>query len=400
MPNAAEALTRRGPGGIFFGGVVVLTWNAWVTVGICMGIAFLSVWLFCRKEEKRRLRKMFIAVALCLVIAVVATLLSKVQRYVGAPMLGLLIGMLMINLFPRVDTAFRSGTAFAGKKFLSLGIILTGGTLNFADVLSATKALPLIVFNICLAFLISALIGKKVIGVSGNTCVLVGGGTSICGGTAIATLSSIIKAKEEEIAYAMTAIFLFDVLAAVSYPYLAGILELTQSQFGYLAGTAINDTSSVAAAQETYAALNNLTDYSMPVTVKLVRTTMLIALAVIFTAVTIHREAQACQVQSGKGENALAKVILKVFPWFILCFIVMSLLNTCGVLKLVPGSSEFFQTGYKFYVTVALAGVGFKIRLKDLFTKGGKPILLGGVTWLSVAVSSFSYIFLFAERIG
>ena len=75
------------------------------------------------------------------------------------------------------------------------------------------------------------------------------GGTCICGGTAIGTLSRIIKAKEEEIAFAMAAIFLFDTLADFSYPYLIEALSFTPNQFAFVSGSAINDTSSVAGAR-------------------------------------------------------------------------------------------------------------------------------------------------------
>lgn len=152
--------------------------------------------------------------------------------------------MIIVNFMKSIDKDFKSGTTFAGKKFLNLGIILTGATLNFTKVLGiGAKALPMLLINICVAFAAAYLIGKK-LSLSSNTSTLVASGTSICGSTAIATIASIIKAKESEIAYAMAAIFLFDLFAALSYPYLADILNLTTNQFGFLAGAAINDTSS------------------------------------------------------------------------------------------------------------------------------------------------------------
>ena len=234
-------------------------------------------------------KKSYFAIIVCVAIAVIATYLGGLQNIVGAPMIGLFIGMLIVNLLPTVDKDFKKGTTFAGKKFLNIGIILAGATLNFSQILGyGAKALPLIIFNICLSFTVAFFVGKK-LNLSDNTCTLVGGGTSICGGTAIATLSSIIKAKETEIAYAMTSIFLFDILAALVYPYLAGALNLTANQFGFLAGTAINDTSSVAASEATYNALHGL-DLNLAITVKLTRTTMLIALAVIFTILAIVKK--------------------------------------------------------------------------------------------------------------
>lgn len=337
------------------------------------------------------------AIILCLVIAVLATYLGGLQNIIGAPMIGLFIGMLILNLIPSIDKEFKSGTSYAGKQFLKWGIILAGATLNFNQVLGyGAKAMPLILFNIALSFSVAYYVGKK-LDLSTNTCTLVGGGSCICGGTAIATLASIIKAKETEIAYAMTAIFLFDILAALIYPYLAGAIGLTANQFGILAGAAINDTSSVAAAEATYNVLNNI-DSSLAITVKLARTTMLILVSIVATIVTVKNESKA---NEGSAEQvSIGKTVMKVFPWFIVYFLGMAILNTVGVFNLVPGLPKFFKTGYKFLITAALVGVGFKIHFKDLFTKGTKPIILGGVTWAAVAISSLIFVTVFANLIG
>lgn len=311
-------------------------------------------------------------------------------------------------MLPDLDKDFKSGTTFVGKKFLNLGIIMAGATLNFKEILGyGRKALPLIIFNIILAFSVAYLIGRK-LQVSANTSTLVGAGTSICGGTAIATLASIIKAKEIEIAYAMTAIFLFDILAALSYPYLATSLGLTPNQFGFLAGTAINDTSSVAAAEATYNVLNNL-DINLAITVKLTRITMLIAVAVVFTIITFRKETKMNDTSDNKATStsqdtseklSVGQTVIKVFPKFILVFIFMAILNTVGVFQNISGASTFFSIGYKFLNTTALAGVGFKINFKDLVTKGVKPVILGGCTWLAVFASSFLFVLIFASFIG
>lgn len=352
-------------------------------------------------------KKSYLAIAVCFVIAIIASYLGGLQHIIGAPMIGLFIGMLIVNMLPSIDKDFKKGTTFAGKKCLTVGIILAGATLNFNQILGyGAKALPLIIFNICLSFSVAYFVGKK-LKLSNNTCTLVGGGTSICGGTAIATLSSIIKAKETEIAYAMTAIFLFDILAALAYPYLASAMNLTANQFGFLAGTAINDTSSVAASEATYNALMGL-DLNLAITVKLTRTTMLIALAVIFTVIAIRNQAKSMNEQSNGSSAEVAatdqlsvgQTVLKVFPWFILGFLAMAILNTFGLFSAIDGLSSLFKTGYKFFITMALAGVGFKIQFKDLFTKGVKPIILGGCTWLAVATSSIIFIYVFAGYIG
>ena len=223
----------------------------WIVMLVCGVIAVLYVLIVDKKEGKRAEKRKYLAILMCIAIAVLATVLSKQQAYVGAPMIGLIVGILIVNIVPegKMSKEFKSGTVFAGKRYLSLGIVFLGATLAFSDLFSAVYALPLVLFNMALAFAVSYLVGRKVLHVSGNTCALVGSGTCVCGGTAIATISPIVKAKEEETAYAMTAIFLFDLLACFMYPYLAIRLGYTPTQFGFLAGTAVNDTSSVVAAQ-------------------------------------------------------------------------------------------------------------------------------------------------------
>lgn len=343
------------------------------------------------------------AIVLCLVIGLLATMSTSWQEsalgrtVIGGPMVALLVAMVACNLMPSVDKDFKAGTTFSSKKFLNWGIILTGATLSFADILgTGIRAFPLILFNIALSFTVAMLVGRK-LGTTQNTSTLVGGGTCICGGTTIATLSPIIKATDEEIAFAMAAIFLYDTLAAFTYPYLAGVLNLTENQFAFLGGTAINDTSSVAGAQATYVGLYGLDDWNGALNVKLVRTTMLIFIALAATLMMARRE------KNSSGQVSMLAVVKKTFPMFILWFVVMAGLNTVGLFNFsIAGSTagKWLGKAAKFLFASALAGVGFKIKFKDVFSKGVKPIALGGITWLCVAASSMIFIHVFAGYVG
>lgn len=342
-----------------------------------------------------------LAIVLCVVIGVLANMSTDLQKQlfhrtiIGGPMLALLVSMILCNLLPSISKEFKEGTTYCSKQFLNWVIIATGGTLSFAAILgTGVRALPLILFNILLAFAVAMLVGKK-IGVTENTSILVGGGTCICGGTAIATLSRIIKAKESEIAFAMAAIFLFDTLAAFSYPYLIQALGFTPNQFAFVAGTAINDTSSVAGAQATYQAMIGDADFQGALNVKLVRTTMLIFVALAWTLIMASRAKK--NGEAAEGDSALA-VVKKTFPMFILWFVVMAGLNTFGFFS-DTGVKWLGKLG-KYLFAAALAGVGFKIKFKDVFSKGLKPIALGGITWLCVAIASYAFAFLFAGYIG
>ncbi|MDO4500003.1 MAG: putative sulfate exporter family transporter [Erysipelotrichaceae bacterium] len=350
--------------------------------------------------------KKYLAIALCLLIGWIAQQSTNWQSaglgrvIMGGPMVALIIGMIICNIVPKIDKDFKTGTTFAAKKFLNWGIILTGATLSFIDILgTGVKALPLIVLNICLAFIVAIFVGKK-LNVSENTSILVGAGTSICGGTAIATVAGIIKAAEDEIAFAMAAIFLFDTFAALLFPYLSVALNLTQNQFAFLAGTAINDASSVAGAQATYVALANAGDFNGAINVKLVRTTMLIFVAIAWTLIMAKKNAGA----EAKNQSLFA-IVKKTFPMFILWFIVMAALNTFGLFSFtVPfaglTAKKLLGKVAKFLFASALAGVGFKIKFKDVFSKGAKPIMLGGITWLAVAGFAMLFIFVFGGYVA
>lgn len=380
------------------------------TMVTCAFILFINTWIEDYKYKKKEqspspfISSRYKAIGLCLTIGFGATIIGKMQRYVGAPIISLVIGMLLVNSLPSnvLSEKVRKEAAVVGKRCLNLGIIALGATLSIGGIFSAAYALPLILFNLCLAFGTAYLIGKKVLNLSTNTCTLVGGGTSICGGTAIAALSPVVKAKEEETAYAMASIFLFDLLACFTFPYIALSLGMNEIQFGFFAGTAINDTSSVVAAQETFASLMNIEQYAIPATIKVVRTTLIILLVLIFSIIMIRKDAKIDDRNIKTGEKAsLIEIVWKAFPKFILWFIGAVILNTTFITHISHTGfyteifKPFFSNGYRFFVAIALGGIGLKIKLRDILTNGIKPILLGGCTWLALFISSFLFTILF-----
>ena len=349
---------------------------------------------------------MFPGIALCLILGVAATWLGGLQHVVGAPVIGMFLGILLANLAGgNLVVRCKSGAAFSSKVILRLGIVLAGGTLSFATILGAGgSALPYILISIAFAFLTACLIGKYMIKVTPNTRILVAGGTSICGGTAIATLAAVVDADEDEMAYAMTAIFFFDILATLMWPYVALGLNLGPQKFSILAGIAINDVASVTAAGATYDALlgaaavmpDGVTGGELAVVVKLTRVVMLIFVALAVMVWSCWSKSR----QSGKVASGLdLKKIGKAFPVFILGFLALAVINTAvdfsSVSLLGTTLAAILKTANKFFITVALVGVGCKINLRDMVTRGVRPVLLGGCTWLAVAVVTLSYVLFF-----
>jgi uncharacterized integral membrane protein (TIGR00698 family) len=300
--------------------------------------------------------------------------------------------MAVMNVFS-VGPEFLKGAKFAAKNVLNLAIVLVGGTLNVRQIMgTGGNALPMLVCNVVIALGVAAALGRKM-KMTGNTTLLVGSGTAICGGTAIATAASVIQADEEEIAYAMAAIFFFDIIGALVFPYLAVGLELSNVQMGFLIGGAVNDMSSVTAGEATF---NILTGQNLntALTVKLARTTLLIPLAIVLSIVKARENSR-----KEKRTHSLWTTLHRAIPWVIIGFIGMAILNSAGAitrisLVLANNAAELendLKVLSKFLTTVALCGVGFKIRFRDLITRGLKPVLLGGFTWLSITVFVFLY---------
>ena len=122
---------------------------------------------------------------------------------------------------------------------------------------------------------------------------------------------------------------------------------------------------------------------------------MLIFVAVVWTILMAREEKKSSKTGSN---SSIFAVVKKTFPMFILWFVVMAGLNTYGVFS--PKGISLLTTVSKFLFASALAGVGFKIKFKDVFSKGLKPIALGGITWACVAASSYLFAFAFANYIG
>ena len=188
-------------------------------------------------------------VLFALVIAVPAWLLGKQFEVVGGPVFAILLGMVLALLVPaEKGEPLAAGIKFTSKKILQYAVILLGFGLNLAQIAQVgMTSLPIIVSTIATSLVVSFVLCRA-LNIPGKISTLIGVGSSICGGSAIAATAPVIEADDEEIAQAISVIFLFNVIAALVFPTLGGILGLTNEGFGLFAGTAVNDTSSVTAA--------------------------------------------------------------------------------------------------------------------------------------------------------
>ena len=256
------------------------------------------------------------------IFALVATLLTKISigsfsfDLIGAPVFSILFGMILTLIFPNIktNTYIGSGIKFTSKKILQYAVIVLGFSLNLNTIAKVgIKSLPVIIYTISTSLII-AFIMMKVLKVNKKTSCLIGVGSSICGGSAIAATAPVIDADDSDVAQSISVIFLFNVLAALIFPTLGHSIGLGTEGFAVFAGTAVNDTSSVTATASTAENIYNTSGIlSYAVTVKLTRT---LAIIPITLALTFYRMKKA-KNNSNKENNFSFK---KIFPWFILYF--------------------------------------------------------------------------------
>lgn len=320
-------------------------------------------------------------VALCLVLALVGQWLGGVFPLVGGPVFALLIGMSLHSYVAR-ENAFQPGLTFTSKKVLQYAVICLGFGLNLSAVLAVGRqSLPIILSTISFALFLAFLMWKW-LPISSHLATLIGVGSSICGGSAIAATAPVIQADDEDVAQAISVIFLFNVLAALIFPTLATWLGFSTDSgqaFGMFAGTAVNDTSSVTATAATWDSLYGLGSQTldMAVTVKLTRTLAIIPI----TSVLAIWQAR------GKGVQADKQSLLAGFPTFILYFILASLVTTMAG-RFGMGADIFtpLKTLSKFLICMAMAAIGLRTNLFALVKNGRAALFVGLVCWLGVTV--------------
>lgn len=327
-------------------------------------------------------RERWKGVLFCLIIAIPATLLGKQIEVVGGPVFAILFGMVLALVFPKNRREqLAAGVTYTSKKVLQYAVILLGFGMNLSQILSkGAQSLSIIVATISTSLVI-AFVLCHVMNVPGKIATLVGVGSSICGGSAIAATAPVIDADDREIAQAISVIFLFNVIAALVFPTLGGMLGLTNEGFGLFAGTAINDTSSVTAAASAWDSMHPGANVLESATVvKLTRTLAIIPITLVLACWQMHLARKA-------GGDAKSTFSLKrAFPMFVLFFVLASVITT--VLQLPASFTAPIKELSKFFIVMAMAAIGFNTDIVELVKKGGKPIALGFCCWIGIACMS------------
>ena len=295
----------------------------------------------------------FQGVFLCFVLALPAYFLGKEFEIIGGPVFAILLGMLL-SKFVREKDILKSGITFTSKKVLQYAVILLGFGLNLSTVIAVgATSLPIIISTIATS-LITAYIIFKLINIPAKSSILIGVGSSICGGSAIAATAPVIDANHKEIAQAISVIFLFNIIAALIFPTLGNFLGLT--------GATI---------------------------VKLTRTLAIIPITLVLGFY---------QAKKASGQNKAS--IKSAFPMFILYFIIASIITTflnyfmdrnifsAEISSAILSFFALMKFFSKYFIIMAMGAIGLHTDIVDLIKNGGRPIIMGFCCWIAIACVS------------
>lgn len=314
-------------------------------------------------------------ILLSAIIAVPASVIGRRFPVIGSPILGIIIGML-ISFWKR-PAYFEQGISFSSKYILQYSIILLGFNMNLYTVFEVgSQTVWLILLTTTATFIAASAIGK-LLKLETNTTVLIGVGTAICGGSAIAATAPAIDANSDDVARSISTIFLFNIIAALTFPALGHLLQMSDYDFGLWAGTAINDTSAVVAAGYSFSESAG----DLAVIVKLARTLLIVPITCFLAMKTMRNKT------SNKSNGCTSKYkISHVFPWFILGFVAASMMNT--FLPIPTGVKECLLPMGKYMIVIAMTAVGLNTNIAEMTKGSWKPIVLGLGCWITLSITS------------
>lgn len=342
---------------------------------------------------RRRARALVVVPGLtvAVLVAIAATQLGHTVAVIGAPVFGIALGIVLGAAITPSDR-LRPGLAVASSPVLRASIVLLGATLSLTQIVRVgAGSLPVMLGTLAIA-LAGAFILGRLLNVRGDTQTLIGVGTGICGASAIAAATAVLKPTGTHVAYAIGTIFTFNIVAVLTFPMIGHLLGLGPQAFGLWAGTAINDTSSVVAAGYAFSAAAG--PYAL--VIKLTRTLTLIPIIIVLAILKARRDARGITSPGGRaaGESRLRWRDLpwsKIVPLFLIGFIAASTLDTVGLIR-SSWHPALLDAG-TFLITVALAGIGLSLRVRDIRATGARPLLLGALLWVLVALSSLGFQF-------
>ena len=325
-------------------------------------------------------------ILVCLAIAIPSWLLGKMFPVIGGAVIAIIAGMIVTMFWDNKGKA-EPGIKWTSRVILQTAVVLLGFGMNLGVIFQTGKqSLPIIICTITTSLIIAWIL-QKALKVPANTSILVGVGSSICGGSAIAAAAPVIGADDDEIAQSIAVIFFFNVLAAIFFPILGkaiGFDTVNGESFGIFAGTAINDTSSVTAAASTWDSMWNLGSETLnkAVTVKLTRTLAIIPITLGLSLIQAKKSTK-------EGKQTTKFSLKRAFPMFILYFVIAAIITTvCVHMGVDAGVFQPIKELSKFMIIMAMAAIGLNSNVIQLIKTGGKPIIVGASCWCGITVVS------------
>ena len=320
---------------------------------------------FLNTNNKTIYSGILVVLVACLLLGYVPGL-SAFSSWVTPPValfIGLAFALLCGQAYPKFNKK-------VSKKLLQYSVVGLGFGMNLhASLASGKEGMLFTIISVIGTMLIGMFIGRKLLKVNRDTSYLISSGTAICGGSAIAAVGPVIKAKDSDMSVALATIFVLNAIALFIFPVLGGWLGLTQQEFGTWAAIAIHDTSSVVGAGAAYGeeALQVAT------TIKLTRALWIIPLALVTSFIF-------------KSEGKKVSI-----PWFILWFIVAILINTY-LLDSVPEVGKAISGLARKGLIITMFFIGALLSTDVLKAVGVKPLVQGVLLWLVISVGSLAYI--------
>ena len=328
-----------------------------------------------------RLRRAVPGAALALAVAAVATAIGRMVPILGAPVAAVLLGAALATALrpARRWPGTATGFALTGGLALQVAVVLLGSQLSLAQAWAVGRSsLPVMVATLTVCFCAAALFGR-LLGVEPTLRTLLGVGTAICGASAIAAVTPVLRPKPATVAYALSTVFVFNVAAVLTFPWLGHTLGMSQHAFGVFAGTAVNDTSSVVAAAVTYGSTATQT----AVVVKLTRALMIVPVVLVLAFVVARRRPQGADTEAAARPRAI-----RLVPWFLVGFVALAAVNS--VVPFADGARSACSLASTLLITWALAAIGLSTDLGALRRTGWTPLLFGGMLWIAVTATSLA----------
>jgi len=307
-----------------------------------------------------------------------SSLAGTLNSFFGAPT-ALVLGLVFALTFGK---AFSDFNKTMSKKLLQYSVIGLGfGMTLESAIASGSQGMLITIVSVFGTLAMGTLIGRKILNIDWQTSYLISSGTAICGGSAIAAVGPVIKAKAESMSVALGVVFILNAIALFIFPPIGHWFNMGDADFGTWCAIAIHDTSSVVGAGGAYSEEAQ----QVATTVKLTRALWIVVIAII-TPFFFRNKL--------KGSEGQSKPWYKIIPTFILWFIVAILLNTFVLSHFELGNTVGHAIAKlaKHLITISLFFIGAGLTLDTLKSVGIRPFIQGVALWIIISVLSLSYI--------